>query len=63
MFVLRTVANPACIMKARLYKNGELVRDLIPAVDQNGVVCLFDYVTKSYFYNQGTGVLVGGDRV
>ena len=51
------------IMKAKLYKNGELVRDLIPVVDPNGVVCLFDEVTKSYFYNQGTGILVGGDRV
>ena len=29
--------------------------DLIPALDKNGVPCMFDLISKSTFYNQGTG--------
>lgn len=36
----------------------ELVRDFIPAIDNDGVVCLYDNVTKAYFYNQGDGDFV-----
>ena len=38
----------------------ELVRDFVPAVDENGVVCLYDNVTETYFYNQGEGEFIGG---
>jgi len=41
----------------------ELVRDFVPAVDENGVVCLYDNVTKAYFYNQGEGEFIGGYKV
>lgn len=37
----------------------EPVRDFVPAVDENGVVCLYDNVTKTYFYNRGSGVFKG----
>lgn len=29
--------------------------DLYPALDPNGIPCLYDTVSKSYFYNEGTG--------
>lgn len=29
--------------------------DLIPALDKNGVPCMFDLISKSTFYNKGTG--------
>ena len=34
---------------------GTLLRDMVPSVDENGVVCMFDYVTQSYVYNTGQG--------
>lgn len=47
-------------VKARLYgatmrENGELVQDLRPCRDEDGVPCLYDTVTNEYFYNKGTG--------
>lgn len=38
----------------QIYDNDVLVRDFIPVKDNNGVVCLFDKVTKQFFYNKGT---------
>ena len=34
---------------------GTLLRDMVPSVDPNGEVCMYDYVTESYSYNQGEG--------
>jgi len=47
--------SPAKIYNYKIYDNDVLVRDYIPAIDTNGVVCLYDRVTQTYFYNQGTG--------
>ena len=38
----------------------ELVRDFVPAIDDDGVICLYDNVTETYFYNQGEGEFIGG---
>ncbi len=35
--------------------SGTLVRDFNPALDNNGVACMYDMVTGKYFYNKGTG--------
>ena len=40
-----------------------LVRDFIPAKDNNNVVCLYDTISKTFFYNQGTGDFIGGPRI
>ena len=55
-----------CAMKlwyAQIYDRATqtLVRDFVPAKDENGVVCLYDKVTQAYFYNQGEGVF--GDKI
>lgn len=42
--------------------NGVLIQDLRPALDPNGKVCMYDSVTKKYFYNAGTGELKAGGR-
>lgn len=34
---------------------GELIIDLRPCLDASGVACLYDTVSKKYFYNAGTG--------
>lgn len=39
----------------KIYDNDTLVRDFIPVIDRSGVVCLYDKVTKTFFYNAGTG--------
>lgn len=38
-------------------QNGETVRDFRPAIDEDGVVCLYDNITNKYYYNAGTGSL------
>lgn len=43
------------IYSYKLYKNNVLIQDLRPCIDSNGVVCMYDMVTKEYFYNAGTG--------
>ena len=40
----------------RIYNaNNELIQDLRPCLDPNNVACMYDMVTGTYFYNQGTG--------
>lgn len=56
-------ANGTCYAFARLYalkiydyvQGGALVRDFHPALDDNGVPGLYDEITQSFFYNQGSG--------
>lgn len=45
------------IYPMQIYENDVLVKDLRPYVDENGVACLYDIVTKKCFYNQGDGEL------
>lgn len=40
-----------------------LIRDFLPVKDSSEVVCLYDNVSKKYFYNQGTGDFVAGPIV
>ena len=35
--------------------NNRLIQDLRPCLDTQGVPCMYDEVSKRYFYNQGTG--------
>lgn len=43
------------IYYCKIYDGDTLVRDFIPVLDENNVACLYDKVTETYFYNQGTG--------
>ena len=38
----------------------EVMFDLIPAIDENQIPCLFDKVEKKCYYNQGTGEFLWG---
>lgn len=42
--------------------DGAIVRDIVAAEDASGVPCLYDKVTKQFFYNRGSGTLVVGDE-
>jgi hypothetical protein len=46
------------IYSCKIYDNDVLVRDFIPYC-KDGVVCLYDKVSASYFYNAGTGDFIG----
>ena len=50
-----------CKAKVWSYKqsrNGVLIRDLIPVLDQNDVPCMYDQVSGDLLYNQGSGVFL-----
>lgn len=57
-------ADPAsiCITSFKLYNDGVLALDLVPAKDTNNVACLYDEVSQDYFYNAGTGTFTYGER-
>lgn len=43
------------IYSFKIYENGELVRDFIPALDYDNIPCLYENINKQCYYNQGTG--------
>lgn len=44
----------------KVWKNGTLAIDLIPAVDPDGVAAMFDKVANKFLYNQGSGEFTFG---
>ena len=44
----------------KMYSDNVLVRDFIPVLDESNVACLFDKVSRTYFYNIGTGTFTAG---
>lgn len=50
----------AKIASCQIYQGGTLVRDFRPCYGPDGVACLYDEVSKSYFYNAGTGEFSAG---
>ena len=59
-YTSRSTGNPGGyanmkLYSCQIYEDGTLVRDFIPKQDGNGIVCLYDNVTKRFFYNAGTG--------
>lgn len=47
----------------KIWDNGVLVRDFVPAIDRTVKPCLYDKVSKTYFYNEGTGDFGAGELV
>ena len=43
------------VYKCKVYENNELIRNFIPALDNNNNPCMYDTVSGVTFYNQGTG--------
>jgi len=48
------------LYSCQIYDNDVLVRDFVPSYGTNGKACLYDKVTKQYFYNAGTGEFIVG---
>ena len=57
---LNVIQYPLRIYSAQIKQGGELVRDFIPVVDENGVACMYDLVGKEYYYNKGPGSFTAG---
>ena len=45
----------ARLYSVKVYEENNIIRNFIPCLDNNDVPCLYDKVTKTTFYNQGTG--------
>ena len=52
---IQTAPSIAWIKSFVLTRNGVTLREMYPAIDKDGVACFYDYVSESFFYNQGTG--------
>ena len=51
------------IYSCKLYDNGVLVRDFIPALDKDGTPCMYERVEHKYYYNQGSGQFITGQAI
>lgn len=49
--------------KCKIYEGETLIRNFIPVLDSNNIACLYDSVTQTFFYNQGTGSFNAGPVV
>lgn len=49
------------IMKER--DSDKVLRDMIPWVDEKGIPCMWDEISKQYFYNAGTGSFTAGNPI
>lgn len=47
----------------KIYDNGNLVFEGLPAKDPDSIPCLYDTVSGGYFYNAGTGSFVAGGDI
>lgn len=68
LFIFAMSSNNTAINNAigriyyyKIYNGSTLVRDFIPAVDQDNVACLYDLVEGKFYYNQGTGSFMAGN--
>ena len=58
--------SPAEKLKGKIYFvqiwdiNNTLVRDFIPVLDSDGVACMYDKVSGTFFYNSGSGNFIAG---
>lgn len=43
----------------KIYENDVLIQYLIPAFDEDLTVCMYDLVSRKYYYNQGSGTFKG----
>lgn len=46
----------------KIYQDNELIRDYAPALDHNDIPCLYDKVTKTYFYSETEDNFTYGDE-
>lgn len=47
----------------KIYDGDELIRDLIPVLDKDGIGCFFDKVNKNFYYKEGEGEVFLGEAI
>lgn len=47
----------------KIYEDDTLIHYFLPAVDGSNIPCLYDLITNSYFYNQGSGSFSVGNSI
>ena len=58
-----TMPTPAKVSRVYAKEDGKYVLDLYPCLDSKGVACMYDMVSKQYYYNKGTGEFKAGNRL
>lgn len=48
------------LYSCKIYEEDNLKFDFIPVLDENGLPCLYDKVSETYFYNTGSGTFIYG---
>lgn len=43
------------LYEVEITEDKTIIKDFIPVLDENNVVCLYDKIDRKYYYNQGTG--------
>lgn len=46
----------------KIYDRDVLIQHLIPVLDSNNTLCMFDKMTKKFYYNLGTGTFLYGEK-
>ena len=67
LFAMNNNGTASCgshrIYYLKLWKNGSLVRHFKPCLDSNGVACMYDAVSQTFFYNAGSGTFIAGAEI
>lgn len=68
LFAMNNGGSVSQYSKVKIYKfkitnNNQVIGDFIPVLDLNDVPCMYDKVTKEFFYNLGTGDFLYGDEL
>ena len=53
----------AKLYRCQVYDNDTLIHDFRPALDGDGIACLRDEVSKTFYRNSGTGSFVAGPQL
>ncbi len=51
------------IYKFQIYNNGTLYKNFIPVLDNNGVPCMYETLSNTFFYNAGTGDFIVSSNI
>lgn len=46
----------------KIYDNNVLIQHLVPALDSENTPCMYDKVTQKFYYNNGTGDFLYGEK-
>ncbi|MBQ8299899.1 MAG: hypothetical protein IJX99_08645 [Clostridia bacterium] len=61
--IAHTANSKYKLFYCKIWENNILIAHFRPCKDKAGNYCLYDEITKTYLYNNGTGEFSGGERV